>query len=174
MAELHHSRESSSMSSTSPTDPTIICYDGSEHAKRAIEQAAELFPGEHTLVLTIWQPMSSLGNNFGWPSMTAGIHLAELNRSAEEHAIRIAEEGVEMARQLGLDAEQLAVQATGSVSETVVETADEYRAGIVIVGSRGLTGLRSILGSVSSAVVDHARQPTLVIHLPEASELAAA
>jgi nucleotide-binding universal stress UspA family protein len=173
MAELRQSRESSSMSSTSPTDPMIICYDGSAHAKRAIEQAAELFPGEHTLVLTIWQPVSSLGNSFGWPSMTAGINLTELNRDAEEHAIRIAEEGVEMARQLGLDAEQLAVQATGSVSETVVQTADEYRAGIVIVGSRGLTGLRSILGSVSSAVVDHARQPTLVVHLPEATELAA-
>jgi nucleotide-binding universal stress UspA family protein len=153
----------------------ILCYDGSEHAKRAIEQAAELFPGEHALVLTIWEPVSSLGNSFGWPSMTAGINLAELNRSAEEHAIRIAEEGVELARQFGLDAEQLAVQATGSVSETVVETADEYRAGVVIVGSRGLTGLRSmLLGSVSSTVAEHARQPTLVVHLPEASELAAA
>ena len=163
------------MSSTSPTDPMILCYDGSEHAKRAIEQAAELFPGEHTLVLTIWQPMSSLRSSFGWPGMTAGINLVELNRSAEEQAIGIAEEGVEVARQLGLDAEQLVVQATGSVSETVVETADEYRAGVVIVGSRGLTGLRSrLLGSVSGAVVHDAHQPTLVVHLPKASELAAA
>jgi nucleotide-binding universal stress UspA family protein len=163
------------MSSTSSTDPIILCYDGSEHARHAIEQAAELFPGEHTLVLTIWEPVSSPGSSFSWPSMTAGINLAQLNRSAEEQAIRVAEEGVEMARQFGLDAEQLAVRATGSVSETVVETADEYGAGVVIVGSRGLTGLRSmLLGSVSSAVADHAHQPTLVVHLPEAGELAAA
>jgi nucleotide-binding universal stress UspA family protein len=159
------------MSSTPPTNPMILCYDGSEHAKRAIEQAAELFPGEHTLVLTIWQRVSSQLNSFGWPNMTAGIDLAELNRGAEERAVRVAEEGVEMARQYGLDAEQLAVEANGSVPETVVETADEYRAGIVIVGSRGLTGLRSmLLGSVSSAVVDHAHQPTLVVHLPKANE----
>ena len=174
MAEPRQARESSSMNSTTPTDPLILCYDGSEHAKRAIEQAAELFPGEHTLVLTIWQPVSSLGS-FGWPSMTAGINLVELNRDAAEQAGRIAEEGVEMARQFGLEAEQLAVEATGSIPETVVETADEYRAGIVILGSRGLTGLRSMfLGSVSSAVVHHAHRPTLVVHLPEARELAAA
>lgn len=162
------------MNSMFPTGPLILCYDGSEHAKHAIEQAAELFPGKHTLVLTIWQPVSHLGD-FGWPSMTAGINLAELNRDAAEQAGRIAQEGVEMARQFGLEAEQLAVEATGSISGAVVETADEYRAGIVILGSRGLTGVRSmLLGSVSSAVVHRAHQPTLVVHLPEASELAAA
>ncbi|MEJ7784999.1 MAG: universal stress protein [Solirubrobacteraceae bacterium] len=33
------------------------------------------------------------------------------------------------------------------------------------MGSRGLTGVRSmLLGSVSSAVVHHADRPTLVIH----------
>jgi nucleotide-binding universal stress UspA family protein len=162
------------MSSMPTTDPLILCYDGSENAKRAIEQAADLFPGEHTLVLTVWKPVSNVGG-FGWPSMTAGINLAELNREAAEQAGRIAEEGVEMARRFGLEAEQLTVQATGSISEAVVETADEYRAGIVILGSRGLTGLRSmVLGSVSSAVVHHANQPTLVVHLPETRELAAA
>ena len=38
------------------------------------------------------------------------------------------------------------------------------------MGSRGLTGLRSmLLGSVSSAVVHHADRPTLVIRQPVAA-----
>jgi nucleotide-binding universal stress UspA family protein len=155
------------MNSTFTADPLILCYDGSDHAKRAVEEAAELFPGAHTLVLTIWKPVSNV-ESFGWPAATAGTDLAALNREAAEQAGAIAEEGVEMARRLGLEAEKLAVEAAGSVSEAVVETADEYRARIVVLGSRGLTGLRSmLLGSVSSAVVRHARQPTLVVHLPE-------
>jgi nucleotide-binding universal stress UspA family protein len=37
----------------------------------------------------------------------------------------------------------------------------------IVLGSRGLTGLRSVLlGSVSTAVVHHADRPTLVIHSP--------
>jgi nucleotide-binding universal stress UspA family protein len=39
------------------------------------------------------------------------------------------------------------------------------------MGSRGLTGVRSmLLGSVSSAVVHHADRPTLVVHMPDAEE----
>jgi nucleotide-binding universal stress UspA family protein len=36
-----------------------------------------------------------------------------------------------------------------------------------VMGSRGLTGVRSmLLGSVSNAVVHHTERPTLVIHRP--------
>jgi nucleotide-binding universal stress UspA family protein len=61
---------------------------------------------------------------------------------------------------------------------TILEVAERYDASMIVIGSRGLTGLRSILlGSVSTAVVHHADRPTLVIHSPSgedgASELAA-
>jgi hypothetical protein len=37
----------------------------------------------------------------------------------------------------------------------------------IVMGSRGLTGVRSmLLGSVSNAVVHHTERPTLVIHRP--------
>jgi nucleotide-binding universal stress UspA family protein len=61
----------------------------------------------------------------------------------------------------------ITVEATGPVWKTIVEIADQYDAATIVMGSRGLTGMRSmLLGSVSSAEVHHADRPTLVVHRP--------
>jgi nucleotide-binding universal stress UspA family protein len=52
-----------------------------------------------------------------------------------------------------------------------VETAEERDAAAVVVGSRGLTALRSaVLGSVSYGVVHHCKRPVLVVPLPVRTE----
>ena len=38
--------------------PLLLCYDGSDDAKHAIERAGELFHGRHALVVTVRQPTS--------------------------------------------------------------------------------------------------------------------
>ncbi len=129
-----------------PADPGILCYDGSEDAKHAIEHAGSLFGGLRALVLTVRQPTAGLGS-FAWAAA--------------------AHEGVRLAREARLEAEPDAVKAPGPVWKAIVEIADRHHAAIIVMGSRGLTGLRSMLpGSVSSAVVHHAHQPTLVVHRP--------
>jgi hypothetical protein len=41
--------------------PVLFAYDGSDHAKAAIEQAGrELRTGRPALVLTVWQPLQSM------------------------------------------------------------------------------------------------------------------
>jgi nucleotide-binding universal stress UspA family protein len=53
------------------------------------------------------------------------------------------------------------------VWKTIVEIADRHNAATIVMGSRGLTGLQSLLlGSVSTAVVHHADRPTMVISQP--------
>jgi nucleotide-binding universal stress UspA family protein len=152
---------------SSADGPLLLCFDGSDDAKRAIERAGALFAGRHALVVTVWQPIADLGD-FAWTGATAGqVNVVELNRGAGEDGGRVADEGVRIALEAGLKAEPLAVEATGSVSRTIVETADRYDAAAIVMGSRGLTGVRSmLLGSVSSAVVHHADRPTLVIRRP--------
>lgn len=148
----------------SAANPLMLCYDGSEDAKHAISEAGSLFPGTHALVLTVWQPVSSL-SSLGWAAATAMPDLAELDRAAAEKRHRMVAEGVALAQEAGLEAEPIAVQADGPIWEAIIQAADRKRASIVVVGSRGLTGLRSmVLGSVSNSVVHHARHPTFVIH----------
>ena len=147
--------------------PLLICYDGSDDAKHAIESAGSLLAARPAVVVTVWQPTAALGS-FAWSGATASmVNFVELDRAGAEDGARIAEEGVRFARTAGLEAEPLAIKAGGPVWETIVETADRHDAAAIVMGSRGLTGVRSmLLGSVSSAVVHHADRPTLVIHRP--------
>jgi nucleotide-binding universal stress UspA family protein len=146
-------------------DVLLICYDGSEDAKHAIQHAGKLLVARPALVLTIWQPTAALGS-FSWGGEAAGmVDFVELDRAGADDAGRIAEEGARLARDAGLECEPIAIKATGPVWKTIVETADAQDAAAIVMGSRGLTGVRSmLLGSVSSAVVHHADRPTLVVH----------
>jgi nucleotide-binding universal stress UspA family protein len=151
--------------SSSPTHPVILCYDGSPEAARAITYAGEMFRDGPALVVTVWQPGSGLGS-LAWSGATDRMeNFVTRDRAAAEEAGRLAEEGVRIARRAGMGAKALPIEAAGPVWKTIVEAADEHGAAAVVMGSRGYTPLRAmLLGSVSSAVVHHARQPTLVVH----------
>lgn len=144
--------------------PLLLCYDGSDNAQHAARRAGDLFGGHSALVLTVWQRTIVMGD-FGWSGAGAPmLDYAEFDRVSAEAARRRAEEGVGLARDAGLNAQPLAVEATGPVWKTVIETADEQDAAVIVMGSRGLSGVASVLlGSVSSHVVHHANRPSLVI-----------
>ncbi|MEJ7785003.1 MAG: universal stress protein [Solirubrobacteraceae bacterium] len=152
---------------SSADGPLLLCYDGSADARHAIERAGALFAGRDAIVGTVWQPTSGLGS-FAWSGATASmVNFFELDRAAAEDGARVAGAGVRIAREAGLQAEPVAVEGTGPVWKTIVEIADRHDAAAIVMGSRGLTGVRSmLLGSVSNAVVGHADRPTLVIRRP--------
>ena len=145
---------------TSAADgPLLLCYDGSEDAKRAIEVAGAVFAGQSALVVTVWQPVPAI----------------EPDRASTEAAGRVAEEGARLALEAGMKAEPVAAVARGPIPTTIVEIADRHDAEVIVMGSRGLTGLRSaLLGSVSSAVAHRADRPTLIIRRPSEKRRASA
>jgi nucleotide-binding universal stress UspA family protein len=147
--------------------PLLVCYDGSDDAKYAIETAATLFPGGCALVISVWQRLAGI-DSINWAGEPAGlINSVELDRAAAEHGAQLAEQGARIAHEAGMDAQPLAVEALGPIWKMIVEAAAAHDASAIVIGSRGLTGLRAmLLGSVSSAVVQHAGRPTLVIHRP--------
>jgi nucleotide-binding universal stress UspA family protein len=49
-------------------------------------------------------------------------------------------------------------------AEAIVEVAEDLGAGLIVMGSRGLGGMRrALMGSVSDAVVRHAHCPVLIV-----------
>jgi nucleotide-binding universal stress UspA family protein len=144
--------------------PLLLCYEGSDDAKHAIEHAGRVLGGRDALVLTVWQPTLALGNSASAGAADSTLDFVEVDSAAADLGERVARAGVRIAQQAGLHAKPVAVTATGPVWKTIVEIADRHDAAIIVMGSRGLTGLRpKSQGSVSSAIVHHADRPTLII-----------
>jgi nucleotide-binding universal stress UspA family protein len=137
----------------------MICYDGSPGARQAIEHAGRLLPGIRAVVLNVWS--SSAGLAACGLAGTAPHDFGDWMRSASD----VAADGVQRARAAGLDA--VALTTNGMVEgiwRSILALAGECGADLMVVGSRGLTGLRAIIaGSVSRSLVEHARRPVLVV-----------
>jgi nucleotide-binding universal stress UspA family protein len=148
--------------------PLVLCYDGSQGARSAIQHAGEMFPGRRALVVTVWKSIPFAGSLGMGGEAAPVLNVVELDQAAGERGGRLADEGVRIARSVGLQAEPLAVKTAGPVWEAIVEIADRHDAATIVMGSRGMTGLRAmVLGSVSNAVVHHADRPTLIVRQPK-------
>ena len=150
--------------------PVLIAYDGSEVSRAAVRSAAELFAGRPAVLVTVWEPglaavSAGLPDTMGMGTLPMDPATIEAIDSRErENASTVAGDGAEFARSLGLAAEPQAVPDEVDVADTLIRIAQELGAAVVVVGSHGITGLRShLLGSVSRKLIEHCGRPVLVI-----------
>jgi nucleotide-binding universal stress UspA family protein len=148
----------------------LICYDGSPDARSAIEHAGELLGGHPATVLTVWEPfvevMARSGAGFGFGN--AMVDIDKIDAASERAARERADEGVEWARRAGLNTQPRTATGEATIAQTILAVADDVGASAIVLGSRGLTGLKSLLvGSVSHAVLQHADRPVIVVPSPE-------
>lgn len=151
---------------TTPTDgPVLIGYDGSANADHAIDVAGALLGGGRAEVVHAWEPVSSAAARSAVYAMAYDDSGAMLDRE-RALATEIAEAGVVRARAAGFDASGAARSGSGPLWQTIVERAEELHPRLIVMGTRGLTGLRSALvGSVSHQVASHAKVPVLTVPL---------
>ena len=87
----------------------------------------------------------------------------DLRDKAEELVAGVAREAVSR----GLACQKKV--AEGSAHRIIVESAQEWGAGLIVMGSHGRTGLRRLLmGSVTERVVSQAPCPVLVVKVHKA------
>src|SRR5690348_11732810 len=121
-----------------PENPILLCYDGSDSAKHALATAPKLLAGGvPAYVVAVWQPLNSV-STFAWAGGVPDMDLEVVDREAEKAAEKLAEEGAEVARSAGLEAQPIAVRSIGSIWDAIVQTADARDASVIVVGSRGL------------------------------------
>jgi nucleotide-binding universal stress UspA family protein len=149
----------------------LIAYDGSADAKTALEYTARTFPGREAVVVTVWEPlMAQLGVA---EAFVGAVASEDDEKVVEQSAEQVAEGGAKLAAEAGLKATaRWESEGAQSVWETIERLAEEVDADLIVTGSRGLTGLHSLLvGSVSAKVLRHAQRPVLVVpsaHLAKA------
>ena len=149
--------------------PVVIAYDGSEVSRAALREAAELFPGRAAVIVTVWEP--GLATMAVGPPDALGMSMLPdpgtveaVDRLQREHASTVVADGAALAGSLGLAAEARAVPDERDVADTVIEIARRRDAGVVVVGSHGISGLRSrLLGSVARKLIERCDRPVLVV-----------
>lgn len=83
-------------------------------------------------------------------------------RERKRRTLAMLERMGQRVRQLGLAVDQ--VFAQGFPAEEILRAAERHRADLIVMGSKGLTGLdRYLLGSVSRKVARHAPCSVLVV-----------
>lgn len=152
----------------------LICYDGSPDSKSAIERGGDLLSGQRATVLTVWQPFFEVVSRAyaGWGPAAGMQDQVAIDKAILEHAEGLAEEGARLAGEAGLHAEPRTRSQETTIAEAILTEADAIGATAILIGSRGLSALKSVfLGSVSHGVLQQADRPVIVV---PSAEVAAA
>ena len=145
--------------------PIVLADDGSAYARAAEAVVIEwpLFTGLTTTVVTVSEdgfPYAAAVAPMLYPEAMDGYA-----RATEVERQTVAAEGEAAAtrlRQAGLDA--TAEIRTGDPAHQIIASAGEHEAGLIVIGTRGQTGLRRlILGSVARNVLLYAPCSVLVV-----------
>ncbi len=139
----------------------VVGTDASPTADLAVERAAELAKavGGTLHVVSAWkEPVGAL------LAASAGAGTVAPDWQSEPILVREAQVEAVVAR-LRLDGvEAVGHVDTGDAAATLVSAAARLGADLIVVGDRGLKGLRGMLGSVPSAVAHKAPVDVLVVH----------
>jgi nucleotide-binding universal stress UspA family protein len=142
----------------------VIAYDGSADAQAAIDRIGELLKGQPATVLTVWERFIDVITRSGSGMPIGEIDYESLDRGYEEAARQRAQEGLARAERAGLKAQARTRVREHSIASTILAESEALDAAAIVVGTRGLTGLKSLLlGSVSHGLVQHAPVPVIVV-----------
>ncbi len=134
----------------------LVATDFSDGSRRAVEVATRLATTQNAelVIAHAWNVPTALGGELPIPS--------EVVREIEDEAVRGLGDALREAKQLGARATSRLVH--GPATRAIVRQLDDPSFDLVVVGTRGRTGLpRILLGSVATSIVRHAPVSTLVV-----------
>lgn len=132
----------------------LVPVDGSETADRAVDKAIEMTKayGAELHILYVAN-INQLAIN----ACLSDAILEAVNKAGNEILEKAADKVPE-------NINVVTTAETGSPSVTITDFADEIKADLIVIGSRGLGLVKGVLlGSVSQYVVEHAPCPVLVV-----------
>jgi nucleotide-binding universal stress UspA family protein len=148
--------------------PVVIGFDGTPSAEAALSDTARLLGPHPALVVVVvkagiaFRLVAAPATAVGLPPADLDVRTAsEADAAMNERARQLAEQGAAMARDLGLDAEGLAVadEPEITVAETLVDVARQRDADAIAVGVHDHGGA---IGPITRDVVRRAPCPVLV------------
>ncbi|MDA4121706.1 MAG: universal stress protein [Thaumarchaeota archaeon] len=151
------------MAPTKQQIATILALvDGSEPSTHAVKTALDLAQkyGSTVINLSVVSPPSFMPVGTGGSPTDLSVYydkgIADA-KSAVDNALKLSQAA-------GVSARGEVIEAAGSIVDTIVDFATKEKVDLIVMGTRGLGGLKKlVLGSVSSGVASRAPCSVLVV-----------
>jgi nucleotide-binding universal stress UspA family protein len=148
----------------------LVPVDGSKYSQAAVEYAlkmAKLTKAKiialHIMHLPTYAYAYSGGQGVSPVAIPTPLP-AEVSDSEKMAAKKIVDDVANMAENAGVDVETKIVEHHPSVPDAIIQFASEAGVDLIVMGTKGKTGIkRFLLGSVTESVVHHAHCPVLVV-----------
>jgi nucleotide-binding universal stress UspA family protein len=137
----------------------VVGTDGSERAGKAIQKAFALakLTGATVHVVHVIRLVAMASAGYGDPST-----IATANADAHEIGERICAQVIAEAKRQGIAAQ--AHNVDGDPADMLMKVADTVHADLVVIGNRGMTGVRRlVLGSVPNKVSHHCPCSVMIV-----------
>lgn len=138
----------------------VVGTDGSATADKAVDAAGGIarLTGGSVHVVTAYRPIRVAAAAAG--AVVTQAWFAEDERQAAEELVEAAADRL---KERGVDA--VAVARLGDPADVLLATAEEFDADLLVVGNRGMSGVRRyLLGSVADRVAHHASCTVHIAH----------
>lgn len=145
----------------------LVCTDGSEQSKKAMEEAAKIAGGcnvDNVSVIHVYDekfriPVWGEEQNITREDIE---RFKKLEEDRKEERKKILTAAVDFFKEKGISAKGIFKE--GHPAETITRAAKEEEVDMLVVGSRGLGGLKKLwLGSVSNALLQETGANVLVV-----------
>jgi nucleotide-binding universal stress UspA family protein len=149
----------------------LLATDGSGEAALATQAAVDLANKTNSEIhlVHVMMPLHTLRSDYEGV-LVEDYYMAEEHKQIERSAQELLDEQAKKIEAAGGSVAQTHLR-TGKPDQEIVDLAEEIGTGLILMGSRGLGGIRRVLmGSVSDSVVRHAHCPILVVRKEESKE----
>ena len=143
----------------------IVGTDGSQTAARAVEHATDVAKafGAKLHVVSAYRPVSEVTISTGDTPMMMPDQLDQLDKELKGQVEGMLGRVTDGIAAQGVDVE--AHPIAGDPADALLDLAEAIHADLIVVGSRGMGGVkRFLLGSVPNNVSHHAKCNVLIVH----------
>ena len=129
----------------------LLAVDGSETSSKAAENAIDLAERYRADLIALY-------------IVPPNIKSSEIFDLAKENGQKIVDEVKHEASAKKLNVQTEVLLDIGSVTKGIVEYAEKNNANLIVLGTRGISGIkRMLLGSTASGVVTYSHCPVIVV-----------
>ena len=142
----------------------LVCTDGSKYSQKALEEASVIVKGcnvNEVAIIHVYEKFDSFPI-----SVEGNIEQTEINRLMMEEYKKKGEKILSEALKFieGKNIKARTILKKGHPADTIISIAQEEGFHMIVIGSRGLGGLKKLfLGSVSNAIIQEVKNCSVLL-----------